>query len=406
MAYVVLLLALLFISITSLKGNVTKPMGFRRSLIAPLATLLDINLPRSADIETRERRVPNQPSNVASSIYNTKDSNEVILDHNELAYRVVDCGNYISSDRIPQPERYNTKDWFHNLLNMRHSSVLKEIRGVILANTLFSMFVVFIQKTFHVTARARGTGFHSLLGGALGLLLVFRTNSSYSRFWEGRKILERILNSSRKLSRIFVTYQSVIDASKIDRVLHLIAAFPYVVEQHLKGSNNDENTTDDCLREILSASEIDQLSKIRNRPLYIISKISKEIAEIEEKNLFTNRERQLMQNYADELTNCLGSAERIVQTPVPLTYARHTSRFLSLYLLSLPVALVAEMGAAIVPFTCFATWSLFGILQIGHLIEDPFQSSLNFKCFSKTVKDDINELLFINNLELQRPLSM
>ena len=379
-----LLLLLLVSSISS------KIIGFRRSL-TPLATLLDINL-IPIGIEPKEKRV--MPANQDIEVF----------DHNSLALRVKDCGNYVSSDRIPQPQRYEARDWLHNLMNMKHSTVLKEIRGVIFAYTIWSILVVVIQKVFQFSVRAKPMVFHSLLGSALGLLLVFRTNSSYGRFWEGRKILDRILNSSRKLSRIFVNYHDVIDPSKVDRVLHLIAAFPYVIEQHLKGCNNDNKKTEDSLSEILSANELNQLSKVRNRPLYLISKISKEIAEIEEMKLFTNRERQLMQNYADELCSSISSAERIVQTPVPLTYARHTSRFLSLYLLSLPPALVTEMGFAVIPFTSFATWSLFGILQIGHMIEDPFSSSLKFDTFSNTVRDDINELLFIHNLQLANPL--
>jgi predicted membrane chloride channel (bestrophin family) len=72
--------------------------------------------------------------------------------------------------------------------------------------------------------------------------------------------------------------------------------------------------------------------------------------------------------------------------------------------LSLPVALVAEIGISVIPFTCFATWSLFGILQIGYMIEDPFQSSINLDVITETIRDDINELLFINNLQLTNPI--
>jgi putative membrane protein len=61
----------------------------------------------------------------------------------------------------------------------------------------------------------------------------------------------------------------------------------------------------------------------------------------------------------------IGSSERIVQTPVPLTYARHTSRFLSMFCLTAPIALVGELGAYVVPFVGIIAWSLFGIQEIG-----------------------------------------
>lgn len=372
-------------------NNFIRVNKFKRNIIIkPFVSLLDtIEQPK----ETNEKRL--------LSPYD-KNINEEVKDHNQLAYKVKDNGAYQCADRIPQELRYQSSDWIHNLFNIQNSTVLKEIRGVIMVNTLWSIIIYAFHKIIKFSFF--GSKSHSLLGSALGLLLVFRTNSSYSRFWEGRIILEKIVNSSRKLSRIFVNYRSIIPAEKIDRVLHLIAAFPVVIEQHLKGCNNDEEKTACFLRKILSQDELERLGAVRNRPLYITTKLSNEIMEIEEKGLFTTRERQTMQSYADELCNALGAAERLVQTPVPLTYARHTSRFLSLYLLSLPVALVAEIGISVIPFTCFATWSLFGILQIGYMIEDPFQLAIKLDYFTETIKDDIKELLFINNYAIINPI--
>ena len=68
-----------------------------------------------------------------------------------------------------------------------------------------------------------------------------------------------------------------------------------------------------------------------------------------------------------------------MQTPVPLTYARHTSRFLSLFCLTAPIALVGELGWYIIPFVTMVTWSLFGILEIGMMIEEPFQRALKLE---------------------------
>jgi predicted membrane chloride channel (bestrophin family) len=84
-----------------------------------------------------------------------------------------------------------------------------------------------------------------------------------------------------------------------------------------------------------------------------------------------------MMKHIDDLSATIGSCERIVQTPVPLTYARHTSRFLSLFCLSMPIALVGELHAYIIPFVSFVAWSLFGIQEIGMMIEEPFQRALN-----------------------------
>ncbi|CAE8655170.1 unnamed protein product, partial [Polarella glacialis] len=84
---------------------------------------------------------------------------------------------------------------------------------------------------------------------------------------------------------------------------------------------------------------------------------------------------------------------RLVQTPVPLSYVRHTSRFLSLFMLTLPWALVEQLGFLIVPVTCFASWALFGIFEIGLVIEDPFKGVLKVEVIAKTLEQDIEETL-------------
>ena len=102
-----------------------------------------------------------------------------------------------------------------------------------------------------------------------------------------------------------------------------------------------------------------------------------------------------MQKFIDDLSANIGSSERIVQTPVPLTYARHTSRFLSMFCLTAPVALVGELGAYVIPFVTLVTWSLFGIQEIGMMIEEPFQRALKLEVFANTIRRDLSDLLHV-----------
>lgn len=74
-----------------------------------------------------------------------------------------------------------------------------------------------------------------------------------------------------------------------------------------------------------------------------------------------------------ELVHVIGAAEKLVRTPVPLSYVRHSSRFLSLYVLTLPLTLVNNMHSLLVPAAVgAASWALFSIEEIGHLVEEPF----------------------------------
>ena len=116
---------------------------------------------------------------------------------------------------------------------------------------------------------------------------------------------------------------------------------------------------------------------------------------------FTSRERQMLLNHVDKLTACIGSAERLIQTPVPLTYARHTSRFLTLFCFIAPLTLVSELGIYMIPAVSLVTWSLFGILEIGMTIEEPFQRALKLELFTNTILRDYSDLMHVANISPQ-----
>ena len=101
------------------------------------------------------------------------------------------------------------------------------------------------------------------------------------------------------------------------------------------------------------------------------------------------QERELLRKCTSSLGECLGACERIVQTPIPLHYSRHTSRFVTMYVSTLPFLLVGALGALTLPVMGALSWALFGILEIGHLIEEPFSSETD---------DDGQMLLPLNDL--------
>lgn len=90
---------------------------------------------------------------------------------------------------------------------------------------------------------------------------------------------------------------------------------------------------------------------------------------------------------------CEGACERVVQTPVPLNYARHTSRFLTFWCLSIPLAQVAEIGISVIPVTALVVWAMYGIQEIGLMIEEPFHRSLSLHVFCNIIHHDIQETL-------------
>jgi predicted membrane chloride channel (bestrophin family) len=104
---------------------------------------------------------------------------------------------------------------------------------------------------------------------------------------------------------------------------------------------------------------------------------------------FTNRERLALLSHVDKLSHCIGGTERIHQTVVPLNYARHTLRALTLWLISLPFALLKELKYLTGPVLFLVSWLLFGVYEIGYAIEDPFQGSLRLSIMCDSIRRDV-----------------
>uniref|UniRef100_A0A7S2PDQ7 Bestrophin homolog n=1 Tax=Leptocylindrus danicus TaxID=163516 RepID=A0A7S2PDQ7_9STRA len=277
---------------------------------------------------------------------------------------------------------------------------------------------------------------HSLLVSSLGLLLVFKTNSAYGRFQEGRQIWERIQSKSRDLTRMMALYQHDMTAPRKERVQNLLAAFPYLLRHHINPRCMSKEQLDavpdphklqledevfpidtrfeDSVRSmdpannyacsshrhctvdkralpwrLLPAKSLNHIAKSRNRALWVCDRMSAEIASIPYTNTWQNRERLTMLQHVNELSRAIGECERIHQTLVPINYARHCLRSLTLWLLSLPFALLDDLGLKTGVVMMVLSWLMFGVYQIGYSIEDPFQGSIRLSIICDNIRREV-----------------
>lgn len=136
-------------------------------------------------------------------------------------------------------------------------------------------------------------------------------------------------------------------------------------------------------------SSLPQIARAENRPLFVCDRIASLFATIPYSDNFTSRERLALLGFVDKLTNCIGQCERIHQTAVPLNYARHSLRSLTLWLFTLPFALVKDLGMFTAPVNASIAWLFFGVYQIGYSIEDPFQGSLRLSILCDAIRRNV-----------------
>jgi hypothetical protein len=141
---------------------------------------------------------------------------------------------------------------------------------------------------------------------------------------------------------------------------------------------------------LIPPTALELCARAQNRPLWVCDRMAKELVVVEDMAPgFTNRERMALIGYVEKLSRSIGACERIHQTSVPLNYARHALRSLTVWLWTLPAVLVKDLGLLTGPVVAVLSWILFGVYEIGSRIEDPFQGTLRLSVYCDAIRRDV-----------------
>jgi putative membrane protein len=287
--------------------------------------------------------------------------------------------------------RYDPRDWLGHLFTVR-GSVIREIIGRVLICGVWSAGVVVVHRIASRSGHSVAipeTG-HTLVGVALGLLLVLRTNASYDRYWEGRKQWGAMVNASRNLARSASVYLAVAP-ELVGALLCWTAGFARATMHHLRGSSAICSLIGD-----LPPDEIEAVMSEGRLPLAISRRMTAVIAAGRERNLISDIQQATLDQNVQILVDVFGACERIHNTPMPFGYVVHLRRALILYCLTLPFALVGRFDWATVPAVLLIAYNLFGIEEIGVEIEDPFgyqHNDLPLDDICSTIDDDLRGVM-------------
>eukprot|EP00884_Botryococcus_braunii_P014354 jgi/Botrbrau1/2291/Bobra.101_2s0114.1 len=218
---------------------------------------------------------------------------------------------------------------------------------------------------------------------AISLLLVFRTTESYTRWAEARKIWGGILNRSRDLARQTFLLMSAQHDEVRAAMLRWAIACPFSMKAHLRRVN--DLAAD--LQDVLLPEELKALLAAEHRPNFTMSMMSELVYRA---GLDPVQMLMIDQNLTF-MADSIGSCERILKTPIPLSYTRHTSRFLIVFLVFLPLQLWDSCKWGAVPATLLISFLLLGIDEIGVMIEEPF-SILALEAICETAKKNMLEI--------------
>ncbi|NBR05895.1 MAG: hypothetical protein EBT92_09000 [Planctomycetes bacterium] len=228
----------------------------------------------------------------------------------------------------------------------------------------------YIEEVFKVNLGLE-VGPHEIAGAALGLLLILRTNAGYDRWWEGRTLWGGIVNQCRNLALEALAYGPK-DQVWREEVITWVKVFPHAAKESLRSEKELGK-----FEQLLGKSEAEKLIASSHMPFYVLLKISGLLRLALDKgdlNPFAfaqmDRERSMLMDH-------VGACERILKTPLPFVYSVKIRRFVAIFLVTLPFALLHQMETDwLVPLVIMLVgYPLVSLDQIGVELQNPFYKS-------------------------------
>jgi ion channel-forming bestrophin family protein len=279
--------------------------------------------------------------------------------------------------------RYNNKHWFKFLLSrggyFHEEMIISVLVYGIIVSGLVYVYHHFAFKIFDLPAT-----FHTVLGLVIGLLLVFRTNTAYDRWWEGRKQLGALVNVSRDFS---IKVKHYIDDQQM---LSLIALYPFVLKEHFRHYDYSEVMTK------IGKQHQTGFEQAAHKPNFILNELVRSCVESFNAQKITGDQLLILEKETTKLAHILGACERIKNTPIPFGYSIHLKRILLIYLITLPFGFIKLMDWYAVPFMLMVFYTMIGIELMAEEIEEPFGTDANdlpFDDLAVKIEGNIQEIV-------------
>jgi ion channel-forming bestrophin family protein len=241
----------------------------------------------------------------------------------------------------------------------------------------------------------------ALYGSTIGIVVGFRNNSAYSRWWEARTVWGQIVNSSRNLGRqVCASLSASPEISTMQRkiVYHQIA-FVHALRQQLRGMDPVP-----AIQSFVSSDELAQFVREKNLPLAVQTRMAAVLRDARNLGWINDWEWQSIDRTLSDLMASQGAAERIKNTPLPKQYDFFLILFVLIYCLLLPIGMVSALGWFTPLGSTLVGFMFLALDRIGRNLEDPFENSANdlpLTAIAKTI--EINLLQILGDTVLPEP---
>jgi len=269
---------------------------------------------------------------------------------------------------------YDSRNWIAALA-LHRSDTFRKLLPMLVLVALFTWAVGYVETEYLRLSRTAAVSnlpvMHSLMGFAISMLLVFRTNTAYDRWWEARRLWGQLVNASRNMAMAVDASFPTEDTRTRVKFAVLLGRFARELQWHLR-SEHTRTALDD-----FSHPEMDDIDRNRHVPAQIAAMMQTRLHRAYRSGEISGDQLIGLTAQATAFMDICGGCERIKNTPIPYSYSSFLKKFIVIYSLTLPFGFVFSLGYLAIPVVVFIFYVLASLELIAEEIEDPFGVDAN-----------------------------
>jgi len=280
--------------------------------------------------------------------------------------------------------------------NIPVSYVVGKIKMELALLGIYSSLVYIAHTVYNFPGVSIPIAIPAILGTIISLLLAFRSNQAYDRWWEARTLWGSIVNDSRSFARQTLTfvdnsYDNEDRSSLRERIIKRQIAWVYSLSKHLRGQNAHET-----LNNLISEEEKRAVLRLDNTPMALLEQHGNDLRLLLRLGWVNEYQQIAMDETLNRFSNAMGACERIKNTVFPVTYSLYIHMLVILFALLMPFSLIEFFGIFQIPLVVAISASFFLIEKMAIHLQDPFENKPTdtpMTAISKKIDRDLRQLL-------------
>lgn len=290
---------------------------------------------------------------------------------------------------------YNPKEWFSIIFLIHKSDTLVKLGPFMVIIFLYTLGIAWLEMDYLQLGKESWVQhipvMHSLLSFVISMLLVFRTNTAYDRWWEGRKLWGQLVNNSRNLALKLAGIIDNKDEENRRFFRRSIPMYAFALKEHLQSKVTFYMLDEKYVEEL--KPDIDMEKHVPNQ---VAKLMFAKVNELYQTKKITGNQLIVLNSELISFTDICGACERIKNTPIPYSYSSFIKKFILLYVLTLPLGYVFNLGYYAAPIVTFVFYVLASLELIAEEIEEPFGHDANdlpMGKLSENIQKHVHELI-------------